>query len=54
MRDLGMAVNMICRILVAFLVVIFLFGQVFIGIPEWFATAVGDGGFAPAGLTGGS
>lgn len=52
MKDLDLVLNVICRLLVAFLAFIFLFGQAFVGNFEWFSTAAGIGGFAVAGLTG--
>lgn len=52
MKDWRLALNILARIIAAFLGFIFLFGQLFFAIFELHSTAVGLGAFLLAGLTG--
>ena len=52
MKDSSPGVHMVVRIGVAFIGFIFLFGQLFVGIFEWYSIMAGLGGLALAGLAG--
>lgn len=52
MKASGQGVSMVVRIGVAFIGVLFLFGQLFVGIFEWYSVVAGLGGLILAGLAG--
>ena len=52
MKDLDLALSILCRVVLAFMGVIFLFGQMFFATFEWHSTAMAVGAFLLAGLTG--
>lgn len=52
MKDFGLVVRTMVRVMVAFIGFSFLLGQLFFGIFEWHSTIAGLGGLAAAGLMG--